>query len=515
MSKRRIYLSICLLVFVALFFAKGALSLDPDFRYRLRTGQNRLSGNIPKVDPYSYTMPSFPYVEHAPAIASFWALLFPRIGHTGIAFIHALFAVLALVISTRRTLFSIPKMFPANDTIFGRKINILGWFPFLLAFTVMLPYSGVRAQVISWVLIAVFLHLVLKKQIWDKYKFVTPVFFLLWANIHGSWSAALAILFATTAFRSYQSKKILFTDIAISILSLGATLINPYGTGLWREVWLSLSDSQIRWRISEWMPPFISVDFGLIFFFTVSVFLVYKYRKLLDSNSVFIYALVLIQAMLSRRHIPLWILVALPITVDSLALLYDDIKDIKFGKERFQKIYSITWVISLVMMFILSGLTLKNSTKLSEENYYPKGAVEYLQENDVNPDSKMFATYGWGGYLLWKYPEEKVFVDGRMPSWRWDAPENELDAAFDTYTDIFNGDEDYGTVFEEYNINRVLISPPKKGDQQENPIEKWYKSLRAKLGKEVNDFNIHDSLTENGWEIIYQDDVSALYEKQN
>ena len=30
----------------------------------------------------------------------------------------------------------------------------------------------------------------------------------------------------------------------------------------------------------------------------------------------------------------------------------------------------------------------------------------------------MFNEYDWGGFLIWQFPEQKVFVDGRMPYWK-------------------------------------------------------------------------------------------------
>ena len=31
---------------------------------------------------------------------------------------------------------------------------------------------------------------------------------------------------------------------------------------------------------------------------------------------------------------------------------------------------------------------------------------------------RLYNDYGYGGFLLWWMPEEKIFIDGRMPAWR-------------------------------------------------------------------------------------------------
>jgi tetratricopeptide (TPR) repeat protein len=81
----------------------------------------------------------------------------------------------------------------------------------------------------------------------------------------------------------------------------------------------------------------------------------------------------------------------------------------------------------------------------------PKGAVEYLDRNDVQ--GKMFNEYGMGGYLIWKtWPKRKVFVDGRnveygpelvksVGTWMRPGGFRQLDDAYQfDYAIIINGD---------------------------------------------------------------------------
>jgi hypothetical protein len=42
---------------------------------------------------------------------------------------------------------------------------------------------------------------------------------------------------------------------------------------------------------------------------------------------------------------------------------------------------------------------------------FPVRAVEYLRQHPV--PGPMYNTYGYGGYLIWMLPEQKVFIDGR------------------------------------------------------------------------------------------------------
>ena len=42
---------------------------------------------------------------------------------------------------------------------------------------------------------------------------------------------------------------------------------------------------------------------------------------------------------------------------------------------------------------------------------FPVRAVEYLRQHQV--PGPVFNTYGYGGYIIWALPEQKVFIDGR------------------------------------------------------------------------------------------------------
>ena len=46
-----------------------------------------------------------------------------------------------------------------------------------------------------------------------------------------------------------------------------------------------------------------------------------------------------------------------------------------------------------------------------EADRFPIAAVEFLRAQ--HPPGPMFNSYGYGGYLMWAWPEERVFIDGR------------------------------------------------------------------------------------------------------
>src|SRR3990167_4385595 len=96
-------LAVLLILFVfGIFWLKGLLFLDPDFGWRLRTGELILGQGIPKVDPFTYTMPSFPWVDHAWSLSTVIYILHSISGFGGLSFLFSFVAMASLLITASR-----------------------------------------------------------------------------------------------------------------------------------------------------------------------------------------------------------------------------------------------------------------------------------------------------------------------------------------------------------------------------------------------------------------------------
>ncbi|OGH29595.1 MAG: hypothetical protein A3E40_03335 [Candidatus Levybacteria bacterium RIFCSPHIGHO2_12_FULL_37_9] len=150
------------------------------------------------------------------------------------------------------------------------------------------------------------------------------------------------------------------------------------------------------------------------------------------------------------------------------------------------------------------AISLNAANSLREEIFYPKQAVRILK--DQKSCGQVFSTYGWGGYLIWKLPEKKVFIDGRMPSWRRDsAPVFESNYAFKEYNEILRGESSVNLVIEKYNIDTFLL-----------PVEKLEESLTGLFKKQDKGYEkFIKQLKQNGMVEIYKDNVSVMYRSRN
>ena len=88
--------------------------------------------------------------------------------------------------------------------------------------------------------------------------------------------------------------------------------------------------------------------------------------------------------------------------------------------------------------------------KLAEQGNFPYGAVAYLKANPI--EGRMFNEYNWGGFLIWQYPEKKVFIDGRMPSWRIGHYK-----AFEEFNEITEFGEGWGEILNSYGVKFAIV----------------------------------------------------------
>ena len=195
-----------------------------------------------------------------------------------------------------------------------------------------------------------------------------------------------------------------------------------------------------------------------------------------------------------------------------LNYFYDEVKLIKQAKGRLRKIYIYAWFGTLVIFSSQAFFSLRSAYLLTEDKYYPSRAVVYLQIE--MPKGNIFSEYGWGGYLNWKLPQKRVFIDGRMPSWKWEANiPGEENYVMKVYTGILRGDTDFRPVFEKYNIDTVLW-PRSKRKSFFNTLEEGLTNLLREFGLAPKEYDFIEELKKDGWEKTYEDSVATVYQRQ-
>lgn len=478
------------LLFIILFTIKGTISLDSDFGWHIRMGQIILQSGIPTTDPLSYTMPSYPFVDHEWLTNVGIATLYPIIGMTGLALLSAICVAAALCIQIPVRLYRYAAL------------------PILLIAGALFPISGVRTQVISWLLCSVSLWIIYKHSSKKYFPYTPILIMLIWSNLHGAFPLGLVIFALFFITRWIEQKKISIQEFSIILISIMVTFINPYGYRLWWEVWMQISDASLRWSILEWMPSFLFVNIALWMYVVISAMTTFRYRRKFSLFQKSIYVLFLMAGISSLRHMPLWIIISLYPTIVAFELFYKEISEYTFGKQRLHTFYTLLLGIAVFCLVWTLGLYFSGTDQNQEDRAYPKKALVYIKNN--LPKGQMYAPYEWGGYLEWKLPEKKMFIDGRMPSFRRkETILNESKYVFKEYQRALYGDKkEFTDIMKKYSIEMVLMPKNNKyiKGTLDIALEKFIESAKLKKSSPKPNENKFKDL-----KIVYQDEVATIY----
>lgn len=475
----------------AVFWVAGFFRLDPDFGWHYQLGKHVLQeGRVPKIDPFSYTMPSFPFVDHEWLTNLGLAVGYDTIGFGGLAILFALIATVALFLVINR-----------HDWQFFV-------IPVFLGVSVLWNRAGIRPQVLSWVFFALVLKIFADAN-WRKWRWSLPILFLFWSNMHGSvvWGVGVVGFFSLVKF--FRQKRIVFIDLLIGIFVVLATFITPYGYRIWTEVWMQMSDKNLPKFIQEWQPIYKYLEFGTMMILAFSAALVWIWKRRLSAEQLGLFLVTLIMSCLSVRHAAFFVLVAIWVSGSILKHFADEMNNNSVAKHRMNVFGGILVGVALVIDLQASWNFIQT---IGQGRFfgYPVEAVNFLKNQNIQ--GNLFAAYQWGGYLIWQYPERKMFIDGRMPSWRegswsqWRANAAESQYAMWDYLSIRNGNS--RQLFDKFNIRRVLWPVV----SEESWKDRFWKRIGVYPAADIEQFSSY--LLQNGWIEEYKDSEAQIFVRE-
>lgn len=374
----RAFLLLCM---YAVFFLWSLSFMDPDFGWHVRAGQYFAAHGVPHTDVFTYTAADFPWVSHEWLSDIFLAKLGDAGSYGLLAAVYAGLWTLALGIA-------------------GRGVHPV---VLIVAAVGMLPFLGVRAMVWSVLGMAVLMLLLRQKD--QRWRLLIPPLFLLWANVHGSF--LIGIAYGGWQVLRERSWKLALLGVA----SLLVTLVNPYGLELYREIFQTMFDGDLHARVSEWSRfaiPFSAAAY-MVLWFGITAQHGFKLRPYIRFD-----VLLAGMTLMSARMVPLFIIVSLqPLWADIRAI---DERIARAGspvefQRRVRRIGQWLLIAACAGLFAI-GMVRSHHDAVS----FPVGAVAYLREHPC--EGNVFNSYNYGGYLIHELPSHKVYIDGRMPSWR-------------------------------------------------------------------------------------------------
>ncbi len=410
--------------------------VEPDLGWHLRAGLDLLAQGwrVPDTDPYSHTMPDWHWVEHAWLTDGLLASIYQAAGpFGGVGVIGFFGAVTALA------WWIAAGLAPVHSTY--RLVAIVA------SLWVALPFLGARTQLISLLGVAVVLTIWNRMQQGQRqWLWALPPLFLLWANLHGGFTAGLFVLTLLLSLsclmklcaewqicQERRDEAVLsWADLrrcAIAILvSIAITLLNPYGWRLYGEIYESLTDRFMIDTLREWQPVsfqgWAGRAYGL-YLLGLTGMMAGWYRRAEPVRWVLLLVMLGL-SLLHWRNVTLFLIVSLPLAAELCAAAGESFLRLA----PVLKTHATGSRLALAMMAAMALYALGTEhlehvwqSGLTPEAYferteYPIEAVRWIHTHRDETGARLYNDYGHGGFLLWQLPGERIFIDGRMPAWR-------------------------------------------------------------------------------------------------
>jgi len=479
------------------FLMASRTPLDTDMWWHLRSGQVMVESGKPLLtDVFSYTRVGADWTNHSWLGEVLLYGIFQLAGWVSVSAWMGICAVLAAWFIWMQ--------------IRGGAFLKAGFV--LLASVVSAPLWTPRPQLFSLVFLAALAWLVkgwLEKggrRIW----LILPLF-VLWSNLHGGFvlgilyliTLALGVfldgLFDESAIRPARlnQAKIL---VVSAIGGYAVAAINPNGYKMWLIPFETVGVGVLRQFIQEWASPdFHSPEVWPFAFFVVLLLVIQSlHAKRASFQNLIPGSFFILLALFARRNIAAAAMVATPWLVSSWLDVMSNINFSAFVPEKIQGYLAkyrsakapgasnhlthvlnlgIAAFLGLVCFFKLGGVTHPVLVDAFIQKSLPVEAVAYLKSTP-SKEGRLFNTYNWGGYLIYNYPEQKVFVDGRTDLFR--------DEILGEWLTVIQAGDGWQASLEKWGVTRILIEP-------DRPLAKV--------------------LPYNGWIETYRDSVAVVYEK--
>jgi len=495
--RKKPLLNLLFLILVFLFFLR--VVIDPDLGYHLMTGKYIWqTKTIPQKDIFSFSLPDYPYVYHSWLTEVLLFLIYHQWDLWGVTFFYCFLATVAFWFILKTTQLKVSQ----------------NWVYLFLLLMVPLVYyaTNLRIQLFTFLGLA-FLYFVFRKSLKKETRLVwsIPLIFLLWANLHGGFLLGLVFFISLLIIEAFGffAQKIIplkvygnfgpdlpfkrgLTWFLVFLLSAAVVLVNPYGMRAYQQAFLMGSNQFASKFNIDWSPLVRAGDLSFLFAFLLVMgisFLVLIKSKVELREKLALLLFFLLSLKLNRFSLPL------------LVIFFPSL--IFFCKQAKQKLKVVLSQMRLAFFLVLFCLGLvffgqafgfisrMKKTYSDEAAYaqempapytYPYGAVEYLKTNPVG--ERLLNDYNWGGYLIWKLPARKYFIDGRMDNFFLKG-----ESFAKLHWQIVNLDPSWQTVLEKYQIEAVLLS------------SKWPVAQALRISPQ--------------WQLLYEDETSVLFEKVN
>ena len=502
-----LWMSIPVLLVIWMGFMHPLRTLD--FWWHLKVGEVIFTSRaIPRVDQFSFTEAGRPFIYQNWLGEVLYYLAYQAGGFPLLIGLNTLLLLLALVPIFHLCL-------KASDR---RRMAILCA---LLAAVVLGLYSNMRPQCYSFVFFAAFYWMLWEYR--DRRRnclWALPLLMILWVNLHGAFVLGIGmmgIVLGTETIRRMvrgpRADTLSPPALAKLTLILGLTVLacmaNPEGPRVFAYVRQLQVDPSSQLFVTEWQVPDIKELSGVLtffgpFFLALLVFFYARCRLSLTELGLFLAFAVF--GLGAIRNGIWFALVTTPMLARHLTALEGSnlLRDIQarphlgplvrrlqsWRQSRPPARHWLNWVILLglalftVMLspWVRPHLRVERLRVQLIEEGTPVGAMDYIAEQHLT--GNIFHPQAYGDYLIWRlWPQQRSFLDGRVHLYSSSLVQD--------YILVFH-DQNWESRLSKYDIQYLLLP---KDDQNSKVM-------------------IEDARNSENWTLLYEDDISVLFERR-
>jgi hypothetical protein len=452
-------------LFVLTIITTVSKDFNQDLGRHLKIGEIILeTKQIPQTNLFSYTNPSFPFINHHWLSEVVFFSLTSLLGVTSMAILKIILIMSAVGIGV----------------CYGiRRVGIqTTLFSLLLFSPLFLERAHIRPEMFGYLFFAILLYMVLTYPKHPKLILITPVIMVLWTNMHISFVFGLFLLILLLAKLIILQRSL--RDIVLVAGGILATLINPHGlTGalypftIFNEYGYQIAENQSLLFLNSltfnvWIKYFFILTPIIVLCLLVHVF---KQRWTAGIILLTFFAVTFFQI----RHMPFFVIAAIPLCALSLRDISHHLQIKKVSGTVVDGLLSL--LMGVCMIFFLTG-TYSNTFDMNTQfgigfQEDAKAATDFVKKHNL--PKNIFNNFDVGGYLIYRlYPDYHLFVDNRPEAYPAKFfQEVYIPMQLDTPTRTM--------IFKKYNIQTIITAHTDQTDWGRSLILNTYKDTSWKL----------------------------------
>jgi hypothetical protein len=387
----------------AAVFMLAQTRTDVDLWGHVRFGLDILStGALHQQDPYSFTSDRL-WINHEWLSEVVFALAWRHGAAPGLIAVKLACGAgaLALIAATARQ-----NRVGAEGLVFLTTLTLLGILP---------RVSQVRPQLFSVILFAALIRVFVSAQARGLRALLWTIpIIVFWANFHGGWLVGVGAVATWCAGEAYASptRRDAFVALGIGVLCVVATLMNPYGWGLWHFLLetVQFGRDAIREWGAAWTNPATALIW-IVFALLLGGSLVGLKRVPPNPAAVLIPLGLGLASLKVSRLDAFFAMSVMGLLAGPVASLFRQQNSVPLEASRY-RLLATFGVAVLLLVSIPASRRAFTCIGFFDARWPEAEMVEQMRVRQLS--GRLLTYFDWGEYAIWHlYPALKVSMDGR------------------------------------------------------------------------------------------------------